>query len=259
MCIVNFHFQDHPRYKLIIAANRDEFYERPTEKLHFWEDKPNILAGRDLEANGTWLGMSKDGKFATLTNYRDVKYMKKNDKRSRGDIVTNFLTNDIHPEQYLQQLHERRDQYNGFNVIVGDADNLYYYGNEQGKIIKIEPGTHSLSNQLLNTPWPKVVRAKSLLNNYVSKNEIINPENLFTILKNDIIAPDEDLPNTGVGLALERDLSPIFIRTDGYGTRVSTVILISHDNEVEYIERTFNDGEFKREEAYKFTIQDKIN
>lgn len=254
MCIVNFHFQDHPKYKLIVAANRDEFYKRPTGELHFWKDMPNILAGRDLEANGTWLGMSKDGKFATLTNYRDIKYLNKNDKRSRGDIVTNFLTDDIHPEIYLQQLHERRNEYNGFNVIVGDADALYYYGNEQGEIIKIDPGTHSLSNQLLNTPWPKVVRAKSLLNEYVENNEDVDPKDLFSILENDTIAPDDELPNTGVGLPLERDLSPIFIRTDGYGTRVSTVILITHDNNVQYIERTFNDGKFKKEVPYEFQI-----
>lgn len=254
MCIVNFHFQNHPKYKLIVAANRDEFYKRPTGKLHFWKDKPNILAGRDLEANGTWLGMSIDGKFATLTNYRDIKYFNQNDKRSRGDIVTNFLTDNVHPELYLQQLHERRDEYNGFNVIVGDADSLYYYGNEQGKIVKIKPGTHSLSNQLLNTPWPKVKRAKTLLGDYVNNNKAVDPEDLFTILKNDMIAPDEDLPDTGVGLPLERDLSPIFIRTDGYGTRVSTVILITHDNEVHYIERTFNDGQFKEEVPYKFNI-----
>src|SRR5699024_4379940 len=114
--------------------------------------------GRDLEAGGTWLGMSRNGRFATLTNFRDIKYFNDKDKRSRGDIVTNFLNSTVHPTTYLQDLHERHEEYSGFNVIVGDADNLYYYGNEQSEIIKIEPGTHSLSNELLNTPWPKVKR-----------------------------------------------------------------------------------------------------
>ena len=255
MCIVNFHFQQHPKYKLILAANRDEFYKRPTDRVHFWDDLPNLIAGRDLEAKGTWLGMTKEGKFGTLTNYRDIKYFNQKDKRSRGDIVTNFLTDSIHPEKYLQQLHERRNEYSGFNVIVGDADELYYYGNEQGEIIKIEPGTHSLSNQLLNTPWPKVERAKSLLNDYVTNNETMNPDDLFTLLNDGTIAADEDLPNTGVGLPFERQLSSIFIQTDGYGTRASTVILITHDNEVQFIERTFNEGTFESEVPYEFSIK----
>src|SRR5699024_4456263 len=255
MCIVNFHFQDHPRYKLIVAANRDEFYKRPTKPLHFWEDKPYILAGRDLEAGGTWLGMSKNGRFATLTNYRDIKYFNQKDKRTRGDIVTNFLNDSIDPVSYLEQLHESRNEYRVFNVMVGDSDELYYDENEQAEITKINSGSHSLSNELLNSSWPKMERAKILLNEYVTNHDVIDPEVLFTILKNDTLAPDNELPNTGVGLSLERDLSPIFIHTEGYGTRASTVILISHDNEVEYIERTFNDGRFMEEHAFEFSIE----
>lgn len=254
MCIVSFHFQQHPKYKLIIAANRDEFYKRPAEPVHFWPDHPNLIAGRDSEAKGTWLGMTKDGRFATLTNYRHPKYFNDDDKRSRGDIVTNFLTGTEHPVTYLEQLHERREEYSGFNVIVGNADELYYYGNEQGEIVNIERGTHSLSNELLNTPWPKVTRAKSLLNNYVMSHETIDPDELFKQLADNTIAPDEELPSTGISLELERQVSPIFIRTEDYGTRVSTVILITHDNEVQFIERTFNDGEFKKETPYTFTI-----
>lgn len=254
MCIVTFHFQQHPKYKLIVAANRDEFYERPAAPVHFWEDQPNVLAGRDLEAKGTWLGMTKEGKFATLTNYRHPKYFNDKDKRTRGEIVTDFLTSSIHPKKYLQQLHEDRQQYSGFNTIVGNGDELYYYGNEQGKIIKIDPGTHSLSNQLLNTPWPKVQRAKTMLHDYVTTHETIDPNELFNQLRNDTIAPDEQLPDTGVGIELERQVSSIFIKTDGYGTRVSTVILITHDNEVQFIERTFKEGTFVKETPYSFTI-----
>lgn len=256
MCIISFHFQQHPKYKLIVLANRDEMYRRPTKHAHFWEDHPNLLAGRDLEANGTWLGMKKDGRFAALTNYRDVKYFHTANKRSRGEIVANYLTGKDDPVHYLEQLHEKRHQYNGFNVIVGSPDELYYYGNEQGEIIKIEPGTHSLSNHLLNTPWPKVERAKEMLANYVLDNETVDPDVLFEQLHDRTIAPDESLPDTGVGLELERKLSPIFIRTDNYGTRSSTVILVSHDNEVQFIERIFNDGAFKKEIPYHFKIND---
>lgn len=257
MCIISFHFQQHPKYKLIVVANRDEFYRRPTKHVHFWEDKPNILAGRDLEANGSWMGITKEGRFAALTNYRDVKYFSSTGKRSRGEIVTNFLSGSMDAEYYLQQLHQHRDNYNGFNVIVGTADELYYYGNEQGKIVKIEPGTHSLSNELLNSPWPKVERAKSLLSSYVLNNDTIEAKELFSQLHDDTIAADDKLPNTGVGISLERQLSPIFIRTEDYGTRSSSVLLITHDNEVQFIERVFNDGQFKQEIAYDFTIKER--
>lgn len=229
-------------------------YRRPTKQLHFWEDHPNLLAGRDLEANGTWLGITKEGRFAALTNYRDVKYFHTKNKRSRGEIVTNYLTGSQTPEQYLQQLHDKSNQYNGFNVIVGNPDELYYYGNEQGEIVKIEPGTHSLSNHLLNTPWPKVERAKKHLANYVTKHETIDPNELFKQLHDQTIAADEILPDTGISLELERQLSPIFIRTENYGTRSSTVLLVSHHNEVQVIERIFNDGEFKQEIPYQFSI-----
>lgn len=254
MCIVSFNFQEHPKYKLIIAANRDEFYRRPADPLRVWPDYPNIVAGRDLEAKGTWLGMSKDGKFATLTNYRHPKYFKDDDKRTRGDIVTNYLTSSVDPQAYLEELHERRHEYSGFNVIVGNGDELFYYSNEKGNIKEIERGTHSLSNAFLNTPWPKVKRAKSALDHYVSHNEEIDPEKLFKQLHNDTIAPDEELPKTGLSLEFERQVSSIFIRSEDYGTRVSTVILITHDNEVKLIERTFNNGQFKQDTTYEFTI-----
>lgn len=255
MCIISFHYQQHPKYKLIIVANRDEFYKRPTKEAHFWPDYPDLLAGRDLEANGTWLGINKNGRLAALTNYRDIKYFDNVGKRSRGEIVTNFLTGSTDAKTYLKQLHEIRHEYNGFNIIVGSADELYYYGNEQGKITKIEPGTHSLSNELLNSPWPKVERAKNLLSTYVTNNINIDTEQLFAQLNDNQIAEDDALPNTGVGLELERLLSPIFIRTDDYGTRSSTVLLISHDNEIEFIERTFNSGRFKKEVAFNFKVE----
>lgn len=256
MCIVSFHFAQHPKYKLIVAANRDEFYRRPTKGAHFWEDEPYILAGRDLEAKGTWLGITKEGRFAALTNFRDPKYFDRTDKRSRGEIVTNFLKSKDTPLAYLEKLHAKSNQYNGFNILLGTPDELYYYGNEEKKIKKIKAGTHSLSNALLNTPWPKVIRAKRLLKEYVTKTETVDPNILFQQLHDQTKAPDHALPNTGIGLTLERDLSPIFIRTDDYGTRCSTVILVTKDNKVEFFERTFNDGEFKEERAFQFNISE---
>lgn len=254
MCIISFHVDDHPKYKLIVAANRDEFYERPTKEAGFWEDQPNLLAGQDLRAFGTWLGITKSGRFAALTNYRDLA-SERPDRKSRGNLVLDFLKNDLPAQAYLENLREKRMDYNGYNLLVGETtDDIYYYGNRQEDIIKVTPGTHTVSNHLLNTPWPKVEKARTMLHDYVKANETIDVEVLFEQLASVDKAADDLLPDTGVGLALERDLSPIFIRTDNYGTRASTVILVSHDNEVTFIERTFNSGSFKKENAFEFKI-----
>lgn len=254
MCIISFHFQDHHNYKLIVAANRDELYERPTKAAHFWEDKPNILAGRDLRAFGTWLGITKDGKFAALTNYRDPK-SETIDKKSRGEIITSFLTSTKKAPEFLKALDKNSDQYNGFNVLVGTPDELYYYGNRQNKIVKVDPGTHSISNHLMNTPWPKVSRARTNLQKYVQNSEIIDIEEIFFQLHDRKIAEDDLLPETGVGLELERQLSPVFIKTEHYGTRASTVLLVTKNNHVTFIERTYNNGSFKKENKFNFKIE----
>ena len=169
MCLINFHFQDHPIYRLIVAANRDEFYERPTAPAHFWEDKPHLLAGRDLSQRGTWLGISKNGRFAALTNYRDASEQK-NNVRSRGEIVTDFLDSEVTAAEFLESLQQKRSEYAGFNVIVGTADELFYYSNIQNEVKKISPGTHGLSNHFLDTPWPKVVKGKTGVRKLVEQN-----------------------------------------------------------------------------------------
>lgn len=256
MCIITFHYQQHPRYKLIVAANRDEFYQRPTEAVHYWQDHPEVLAGRDLQAMGTWLGITKQGRFAALTNYRDPAEFH-SQKRSRGAIVHNFLTGTMNAVDYLQVLEQEKDLYNGFNVVLGTVDELYYYSNKENIIRKIPPGTHSISNHLLNTPWPKVKRAKAMLANYVLQNEELEIANIFAQLEDRTLADDHELPDTGVGLALERQLSPIFIRTADYGTRSATVILVTHDNEVIFSERTYNAEKFKYARNYVLQINQK--
>lgn len=254
MCIISFHFQDHPNYKLIVAANRDEFYERPTKEAHFWGDKPNILAGRDLKALGTWLGITKDGRFAALTNYRDPK-SESEDKKSRGEIVTSFLTSTKKAPDFLETLHQNSAEYNGFNILLGTPDELFYYGNRQNKIVKVSPGTHSISNHLMNTPWPKVSKARTNLQQYVQNHNIIDVEEIFLQLNDQEIAEDNLLPETGIDLDLERQLSPVFIKTEHYGTRASTVLLVTKDNHVTFIERTYNSGSFKKENKFNFDIK----
>lgn len=254
MCIITFHYNDHVNYRLIVCANRDEFYDRPTAQAHFWEDKRDVLAGRDLEAMGTWLGMTKSGRFAALTNYRDPKEFHKK-RRSRGHIVANFLSSNDDPQSYLEEIQREKDEYNGFNVLCGTMHSLYYYSNRNDDIMRIPPGTHSISNHLINTPWPKVVRAKQMLKNYVSRVSEVKVEELFYQLKNNELAPDEQLPNTGIDRTLEKQLSPIFIQTDGYGTRSSTVILVTHDGEVTFVERTYQNGIFHDERTFQFNIK----
>lgn len=253
MCLINFHFQDHPTYKLIVATNRDESYNRPTAPVQYWDDKPSILAGRDLLEMGTWLGVTKTGRFAALTNYRDFTKPTSGAK-SRGEIVSGFLDSKMPPFIFLNSLRKNDADYAGFNIIVGNPNELYYYSNIEREIKQIPAGTHGLSNHLLNTPWPKVIKGKDKLKNYVNSHKKIDPNELLEILTDSEIAADELLPNTGVGIELERTLSPLFIQSPEYGTRSSTVILIDHDNKVTFVERTFNNGEFLADKTVNFQI-----
>lgn len=255
MCLINFHLHAHPYYKLIVAANRDEFYKRPTDYAHNWTDYPTVIAGRDLEKHGTWLGITKKGRFAALTNYRDPAHMIPNEN-SRGALVTNFLIGHETPEQYIASIKENNELYNGFNLLIGSPDELFYYNNIENEGHLVTEGTHGVSNHFLNTPWPKVVTGQKLLNDYVTTEEKIDPEVLFTILRNDQIAQDDELPSTGVDYSLERQLSPLFINMEDYGTRCSTVLLITKDNEVRFIERSYHKGQLINEESFEFKLID---
>ena len=254
MCLINFQFQEHPKYKLIVAANRDEFYKRPTAPAHFWEDEPTILAGRDLLQMGTWLGITKQGRFAALTNYRDPAHMT-NDKISRGEIISNYLVGNVSPEDYLTSLNIKKEDYNGFNLIIGSPDQLLYYNNIEGEITELSAGTHGLSNHFLNTPWPKVISGKKMLHDYVMKKYLVQPSELFEILSNAEIAEDLYLPKTGIDIELERQLSPLFIKTAEYGTRCSTVLLVDKENNVTFVERTYENGLFKNESHFTFNVE----
>src|SRR5690625_3156322 len=236
MCLINFHWQTHPNYPLIVAANRDEVYDRPTAPAHFWQDFPFILAGRDLEQYGTWLGVTTTGRFAALTNYRDPQTMYKAFDKSRGDLVKDFLTSSLSPVAYLENIRPKDNQFNGFNLLVGTADELFYYNNIEREIVEIVPGTHSLSNHFLNTPWPKVIRGKNALQSVAEQNERLTPAQLFPLLMDRNQAPKQKLPNTGIDQSLEKKLSPLFIQTPTYGTRSSTVLLIDQNGYVSFNE-----------------------
>lgn len=238
MCLIFIALKHHPAYKLIVAANRDEFYNRKTAAAAYWEDHPEILGGRDLEAMGTWLAMTKNGRIAMVTNFRDLRNIKAH-APSRGKLVTDFLLDNVSGETYLKKIEPHAKDFNGFSLIVGTVDSLSYLSNYGEGVIPLNSGLVGLSNHLLETPWPKVEKGKREIKS-LFKSEKVNPVDLFHVLSDETISSDEMLPDTGVGLERERSLSPAFIRSPGYGTRSSTVILVDYNNNVEFHERVFN-------------------
>lgn len=236
MCLILFSLKEHPKYKLIIAANRDEFYSRPTAPAAFWNDG-GLLAGRDLEAGGTWMGLTKKGRLSMLTNYRDLTNLKSN-APSRGNLVTDYLVGEQSGWDYLKAASKNGDQYNGYNLISGNINELFYYGNYQNGVHKISKGVHGLSNALLNTEWPKVVKGRENLKSAIASN--FETEDLFQLLLDSEIADDKDLPDTGIGYEKEKMLSPLFIKSESYGSRCSTIILVDYDDNISFSERTYN-------------------
>lgn len=240
MCLFLLAKNTHRDFKIIIAANRDEFYERPAKEADFWEEDQNILAGKDLKAGGTWLGITRTGRIAAITNFRDLKNIKEN-APSRGELTLNFLKSNNSPEEYYNKIKDKASEYNGFNLIFGIKDDLYFFSNQSYEFLKLESGIYGLSNCLLDTLWPKVEKTKKELNEMLSSTSF-NYEKIFNILSDKSVAPDEQLPDTGVGLEFERVLSSVFIESPEYGTRSSTVILIDRNYRVNFIEKVFLPG-----------------
>ncbi len=240
MCLIFLGWRRHPDYRLVVAANRDEFYARPTAPAGYWKDAPGLLAGRDLEGGGTWLGITSAGRFAALTNYRRGDGHIAN-APTRGRLVSDFLLSGSTPGDYLQSLAGRADAYNGFILLVGDHDSLHWFSNHGGEPLMLEAGIYAVSNDLLDSPWPKVVRGKRGFERLLEARDIDLPA-MFNLLMDGQTAPDAELPDTGIGLSRERDLSPIFITAGDYGTRSSTVLLVSVDGSVEFHERTHKPG-----------------
>lgn len=256
MCLIVFANNILDDYKLIFAANRDEFYDRPTEQAEFWNDYPELLAGKDLHAGGTWMGITKQGKFAAITNFRDLKNHR-NDAPSRGNLTLDFLTSDISPEEYYNKLKPILHDFNGFNLLLGNVDELYYFSNKTESLQKLDTGIHGISNAILNTPWPKVEKSKRQLCNLIEQKNI-HPWEVLNLLDDTSPAKYEELPDTGVGLELERMLSSIFIKSEKYGTRSSTIVTVDSQNNVRFVEKTYfaNSGRFSNKD-FNFTINNK--
>ena len=252
MCIIAVSFKTHAEFPLIIAANRDEFYVRKTEVAHIWQDAPHILAGRDAEQGGTWLGVSKTGRFVAITNFRNPS-LREQGTYSRGQIATDFLNSEVSAKEFAQDLQQKCHLYGPFNVLLFDGAQLFHYNNIIDTITKLQPGIHGLSNATVNTPWPKVELLKSKLA-HVLANPSFSDDDLFTVLTNRTKAPDEALPSTGVPLELERNLSAIFIHFAGYGTRCSTVIRLTNTG-WQFTERTYENSEHVCSQQFVFPIK----
>lgn len=252
MCLILFGWQAHAEFPLVVAANRDEFFARPAQPAHWWDDAPGLLAGRDLEAGGTWMGVSRSGRFAALTNYRDPS-QRLTGAPSRGALVRHCLESDDDTHATLTRIAANSSVYAGFNLLAFDGDSLAIHESTTGKVRPLAPGVYGLSNHLLDTPWPKVRRARESF--AAALDALPDDGRLLELLTDDQGAPDEHLPQTGVSIEWERWLSPAFIRAPGYGTRCSSVLTIAHDGGVRYREWTWDErGELAGEVRHEFTV-----
>lgn len=238
MCLILVAWRAHPEYPLVVAANRDEFFKRPTATASFWPGG-RILAGRDVEAGGTWMGMTVEGRFAALTNFRAPE-LHREGRASRGQLVADFLGSDESPLAWLSRQGKDAARYNPFNLLVGDRQTLACLSSMDGRARELQPGIYGLSNHLLDTPWPKVGAAKSSLSRALAALPDDRP--LFELLRDDSIHPDDTLPRTGVSLEWERLLSAAFVKAPGYGTRSSTVLIVSRGGTPIFDEQTWLEG-----------------
>lgn len=253
MCLILFSYRATPGYRLVLTANRDEFYDRPTAPMHIWQDGPAILAGRDLKAGGTWLGVDSNKRFAALTNVRNPADVKPNSP-SRGDIVTDFLNRELPAEGFLKELGRTAERFNGFNLLVMDGSGLFWYSNKGPGPRKLASGIFGLSNALLNTDWPKVTQGRNALEASLKEHSGPDSEALFTMLKDEKRPHDSRLPDTGVGLDCERLLSPRFIKSPTYGTRSSTVLTLNDDGRLVIEERSFDPADPERSPTNRFVL-----
>jgi uncharacterized protein with NRDE domain len=234
MCLIVFAWRPGHAQPLIVAANRDEFYARPTQPLAQWADAPHVHAGRDLEAGGTWLGIGANGRFAALTNIR--KPDQPASPKSRGELVAGFLGGEMSIDDYLSDVVARSAEYAGFNLLVGNSNELWHFNAWDTEAVMLAPGVYGLSNAGLDTPWPKVLKAKAALSELLDDPQ---PAALLAILSDSATAPLTELPDTGVGLATETLLSSVFIASPTYGTRASTALIVSADGTRVMVERSF--------------------
>lgn len=252
MCTALFAYKAHPNYPLIILSNRDEFYNRPTAQANYWDESPNVLSGIDLEKGGTWFGVTKTGRFSLLTNYRDFsKHIES--PLSRGLLTKQFLMSKHSPINYLKELETTGNQYNPYNIVVGDLDEFSYYCNVSDSSKILSPGIHGLSNGLINANWPKIDAGIKGLEQILT-HTVLDEAMCFDLLSNSKKYTLDLLPNTGVDKQLEIDLSSLFVKIDGYGTRMQTLFYVEKDLSAHFIERSRDTEGIWHEQRFDFMI-----
>lgn len=253
MCLILIAWRVHPLYPCVVAANRDEFFARPSAEMDFWNGQPSLLAGRDLRAGGTWMGLDRRGRFAALTNFREPE-LQRVDAPSRGGLVADFIAGDSAAQDYWQALEAQ--QYNGFNLICGNLrEEIWHFSNRgDGRGQRLAPGIYGISNHLLDTPWPKVAQGKSGLAEAL--HSLPADSALFSLLRDDCVHDDSKLPRTGVNLQWERLLSAAFVRSADYGTLSSTVLMLDRHGIVAADEQSFAaNGQPTTRNRFRFRLE----
>lgn len=239
MCLLVLAWKSHPRYRLVLAGNRDEFHDRAAAPLNWWQDDPRILGGRDLKAGGAWLGVARSGRFGVVTNYRDLQAPVEG-APSRGNLIPRFLTGATSPKEFLDDLRGAALRYSGFNLLVGGTRALYYFSNRGPKApTALAPGVYGLSNHLLNTPWPKLARTQERFAKLLAEPDLA-ADDLFAMLADREQAPIDNLPSTGLPADWERVVSSPFIVNERYGTRCSSLLLVERNGRTVLHERRFD-------------------
>lgn len=252
MCLVCIAINMRVDLPIIIMGNRDEYYDRPTVQSHFWEPDLLVLAGKDLLQGGTWLGITRDGRFCTVLNFREPDNVIQG-APSRGQLVLEFLKGSKKPSMFIQELEKYASNYNGFNLILGDKEELWWFSN-RGGIQRLNSGIYAISNHLLDTPWPKVRKSKRAMAGILDRDIPSIKRTLLEVLQDDMIAPDHELPSTGVSLEWERILSSVFVKSPSYGTRSSHLILVHSYGKVEFIERVYKKGTKVQDREFLFYL-----
>ncbi len=257
MCLIFLAYQQRDDWPLVLVSNRDEFFQRPSLEGHFWGPQFNLLGGRDQEQGGSWLAVNRNGRLAAVTNYRDPKQPL--GTKSRGLLVNEFVEGDQAPADYLAGLE--MDAYTGFNLLLGDVDQLYYASNRDDQPQALGAGIYGLSNHLLDSPWPKVTGGKEIFTELMQSEEV-DVERLFDLMTDHQIAPDEQLPQTGMGDQVERHLSSRFIPAwrnreltnySDYGTRTTTVVLMDRQGRGRWFERNHTTDAVNQDKTLAFT------
>jgi uncharacterized protein with NRDE domain len=253
MCLILFGWRVHPRFPLVLAANRDEFHARPSATAEFWRDRHDLLGGRDLESKGTWLGVTRSGRLAAVTNVRDAQAPVAGAAPSRGWLTRDFLCGDAAPARYAEDVSSQGERYRGFNLLIGDRDALWWVSNRANGARQLAPGIYGVANDLLDTPWPKVTAGKRALMRTLRLGPSL--DGLLALLDDTRAYADDELPDTGVGIERERMLAPVRIVAPQYGTRCSSALLVDESGRTQFAERSFDPDGRDRGTVYYAVVQ----